>query len=188
MEQTSDKIKRILIIFIVGVVIYKNASLTGLFEARNHKGKGYYVKVPTDWKKVKKKKGMVYPEGVAVVMFVPKEIDLDLQAPETYISIFTKKLASAIWIEDEMPDILMSIRRAGNKIMDKGQIKIDGLISEWIVYHDSKVPAFILEFYMVTDSNLFYKIQYAAPPGEFNTSRRSFEELKSSFRFRFSMY
>ena len=121
-------------------------------------------------------------------MFVPKETDLKNETPSIFISIFTKKLTSAVWIEDEMPDILRSISQARNKIMDKGQAKFDTLDAHWVVYHDKKTPALVLEFYMVTDVNIFYKIQYSAPPEKFNTYRRSFEELQKSFKVRFSMY
>jgi len=188
MEEASTKIKRFLIIFIVAVIIIKNASLAGMFVATDHKGKGFYVKVPAGWKKVKQKKGMVYPPGVAVVMFVPKEADLSYQEPDVYISIFTKKLTTPVWIEDEMPDIRRSIVESGHKIMDKGKVEIGGLLSEWVVYHDLKTPALVIEFYMVTDVSVFYKIQYAAPPDQFNRMRGSLEELQKSFKFRFSMY
>jgi hypothetical protein len=188
MEEASTKIKRYLILFVVLIVIAKNASMSGFFEAKDHKGRGYYVKVPEGWKKVKKQKNMVYPEGVEVTVFVPKETDMTYGTPEAYISIFTKKLSSPIWIEDEIPDIRQAVIQEGHKIMDKGQIKIDNIISEWMVYHDLKTPALVLEFYMVTDNNIFYKIQYAAPPEKFNELRKSFEALKDSFKFRFSMY
>ena len=121
-------------------------------------------------------------------MFVPKEIDLKIEEPDSYISILTKKLTTPIWVEDEFPDILMSIQKAGYKIMDKGEIKIDDVISKWVVYHDKQTPTLVLEFYMVTDNSIFYKIQYSTHPDRFNKLRKSFEELRESFKFRFSLY
>ncbi len=188
MEQASTKITRFLILFIIVVVVIKNASMLGFFEPKDHKGRGYYVKVPSGWKMVKKQKGVVYPDGVEVVMFVPKEADLDQQESDVYISLFVKKLTTPVWIEDEMPDILRSIVQGGNKIMDKGEIKIDGTVSQWVVYHDLKTPELVIEFYMVTDTSVFFKIQYAAPPDKFNKLRGSLEEFKKSFKFRFSLY
>jgi hypothetical protein len=35
---------------------------------------------------------------------------------------------------------------------------------------------------------MFYKMQYSAHPDKFNQLRRSFEELKDSFKFRFSLF
>ena len=185
MEEASSKLKKFLILFIVCVVILKNASMAGFFEAKSHKGRGFYVEVPEGWRKAKQKKDAVYPDGVEVVMFIPKGINLDYEDTDVYITIFTKKLESALWIEDEMPYIIRSIWQAGNKIMDKGQIKIDGVIAEWVVYHDKKAPALVLEFYMVTENNFFFKIQYSADPDKFNKQRKSFEELKASWKFRF---
>ena len=188
MEKTSTKLTKALVIFVVGVFLIKNATGSGIFEAKSHKGKGFFVKVPEGWKKTKKQKGVVYPEGVTVVMFVPKGINIKHEIPDVYISIFTKKLTSPIWIADEFPEILHSIKKSGYKVMDKGEIKLDDQISEWVVYHDKKTPALVLEFYMVTDNSVFYKIQYSAHPDKFNKQRKAFEELKASFKFRFSLY
>ena len=188
MEKPSTKLTKVLVIFVIAVFLIKNATSSGIFEAKDHKGKGFYVKIPEGWKKVKKQKGVVYPEGVEVVLFVPKGIDVAYEQPDVYISIFTKKLSTPIWIEDEFPEILGSIKKAGYKIRDKGEIKLDGRLSAWVVYHDKKTPALVLEFYMVTDNSMFFKIQYSAHPDKFNKERASFEELKDSFKFRFSLY
>ncbi|MCK5081625.1 MAG: hypothetical protein KAR31_01840 [Candidatus Omnitrophica bacterium] len=187
-EPASKKLTKLLVLFVVGVLLFKNATSSGIFEAKDHKGKGFYVKIPEGWKKVKQQKDVVYPEGVQVVMFIPKEINVEYEVPDVYISIFTKKLSSPIWIEDEFPEILSSIKKGGYKIMDKGEIKIDDRLSAWVVYHDKKTPALVLEFYMVTDNSMFYKIQYSAHPDKFNKQRPAFEELKVSFKFRFSLY
>ena len=188
MDKTSTKLTKALIVFVIAVVFIKNATTSGIFESTSHKGRGYYVKIPEGWTKVKKRKDIVYPEGVDMTMFVPKEVNLKYEDPDVYISIFSKKLSTPIWIEDEFPEILRSIEGAKHRIMDKGEIKIDEKISKWVVYHDKKTPALILEFYMVTDNSVFFKIQYSAPPEKFNQMRRFFEELKNSFKFRFSLY
>jgi len=188
MEQPSDKIVRYLIIFAIAVALIKVTSGSGIFASSIHKGKGYLVVIPDGWKKVKKKKDVVYPKGVEMVTLVPKTIDADRDVPEVFISILTKKLATPIWIEDEWPDILRALNESGMKIKDKGQIKIDEVTTQWVVYHDIKVPALVLEFYMVTDTSVFYKMQYSADPEKFNVFRPVFEEFKSTFKFRFSMY
>ena len=188
MEKASTKLTKILVIFIVGVLLIRNAMSSGVFDAKGHKGKGFYVKIPEGWKRVKKQKDVVYPEGVTVVMFVPKGVDVKHEQPDVYISIFVKKLTTPIWIEDEFPEILSSIRKSGCKIMDKGELKLGGKIAQWVVYHDKKTPALVLEFYMVTDSSVFYKMQYSAHPDKFNKERGAFEELRDSFKFRFSLY
>ena len=187
-SEPSEKITKFLILFIIGVLIIKSMSGAGLFEPKDHKGNGYFVKVPSGWKIVQKKKGMIYPKDVEVVMLVPRDTSPDEQSPDPLITIFSKKLSTPIWIEDEFPDILDSILKEGMDIKDKGEIKIDDKITSWVIYHDKKKPSLVLEFYMVTDNSIFIKIQYAADPAKFNLHRQSFEELKDSFKFRFALY
>lgn len=188
MEKTSTKLTRALIVFVLAVLFIKNATTSGIFVSKVHKGKGYLVRIPEGWKKVKKQDDVVYPEGVDVVMFVPNSIDIKNELPDVYISVFAKKMTTPIWMEDEFPEILKSIKDAGYKIMDKGEIDLDEKMSEWVVYHDPKTPALVLEFYVVNDNNMFYKIQYSAHPDKFNVDRPAFEQLKDSFKFRFSLY
>lgn len=188
MAQPSAKVTKLLILFIFGVFIIKSLSGSVFFESKNYKGKGYFVRIPEGWSKVKKKKGVVYPQGVDLVQFVPKGINLELERPEVSISIHSKKLATPIWIEDEFPDIVLSLREAGFEIKDDGEIKIDNRVSSWVVYYDRENSLLNLEFYIVSNNNIFFKIQYSADPEQFQKNRNSFEELKNSFRFRFSLY
>ena len=188
MAQPSEKITKALFFFILGVFIIKNLSGSGIFESKNYKGKGYFVRIPEGWSKVKKKKGVVYPQGVDLVQFVPKGTNLELERPDASIFIYSKKLTTPIWIEDEFPDIVRSLREAGFEIKDKGEIKVDDKISAWVVYYDRANSLLNLEFYIVSDNNMFFKMQYSADPDKFQQNRNSFEELKNSFKFRFSLY
>jgi len=187
-SQPSEKIIKFLILFVIGVFIIKNFSGSSFFEAKSYKGKGYFVRIPKGWKKVKKEKGVVYPQGVNFVLFIPRGINLEIEQPDVSISIYSKKLTTPIWIEDEFPDIVRSLSEAGFEVKDKGEIKLDGKISSWVVYLDRKTPALNLEFYIVSDNNMFYKMQYSAKPENFQQNRHYFEELKNSFKFRFALY
>jgi len=186
-SQPSEKIAKFLTLFIAGIFIIKGLSGAGLLEAKSHKGKGYFVRIPEGWSKVKKRRGVIYPQGVEIVQFIPKEIDLKAEEPGTTISIYSKKLAAPIWIEDEFPNIVRSLREEGFEIKDKGDIKIDEKIGAWIVYFDHKIPKLNLEFYMVSDTGMFYKIQYSADPDKFQKNRYAIEALKDSFEFKFSL-
>jgi hypothetical protein len=188
MKQPSERISRFLFLFIIGVIIVKSFSGSVFFEPKNHKGRGFFVRIPEGWTQVKKKKGEVYPQGTDFVRFVPRGIDPDVVKPEATISIYTKKLTTPIWIEDEFPDIVASLRGSGFDVRDKGEIKVDDKISYWVVYYDRTNNLLNLEFYIVSDNNNFFKMQYSAVPDKFQHYRRSFEELKNSFKFRFSLY
>jgi len=188
MSEPSERLTKFLVMFIIGVFIIKSLTGSGLFEAKTHKGKGYFVKIPEGWTRVKKEKGVAYPQGVEFVQFIPKGVDLEIEQPKATISIYSKKLTTPIWIEDEFPDIILSLRRAGYEIKDKGEIKLGKLISSWVVYYDRKAHVLNLEFYMVSENNMFFKIHFFADPDNFQKSRPALEELKDSFKFRFSLY
>ena len=188
MSQPSDRIAKFLILFVIGIFLIKNFTGSGFFEPTDHKGKGYYVKIPKGWSKVKKEKGTVYPQGVTFVQFVPEGVDLKVARPDAMISIYSKKLITPIWIEDEFTNIVQSLREEGYEVKDQGQIKVDEKIAGWVVYFDRKTPALNLEFYIVSENNMFYKMQYSADPDKFQENRHYFEELKNSFKFRFSLY
>jgi len=188
MAEPSEKIARFLILFVVGVFILKELTGSGIFEATNHKGKGFFVKIPKGWSKVKEEKDVVYPKGVEFVQFVPGGVDLEKARLEATISIYSKKLVTPIWIEDEFPDIVQSLSEAGYEVKDKGEIKVDERISSWVVYYDRESDVLNLEFYMVSENNIFFKLQYSASSEKFQQNRRYFEELKDSFKFRFSVF
>lgn len=190
MRQPSEQIARFLIFFIFVVFVIKNFTGSGVFESPIYKGRGYSVVTPDGWIRVKedKKSKQVYPKGVEVVMFVPKGANPAREKPGAVITLFTKKLTTPIWIEDEFPDIIAAIKLEGHKVMDKGEIKLDDQIFYWFVYHDERTPELVLEFYYVSDNNTFYKLQYSAHPDVFNVHRRGFEALKDSFKFRYSLY
>ena len=188
MAEPSQRIAKFLIVFVVAVILIKSFTGSGFFEAKDHKGKGYYVKIPVGWTKIKKEKGVVFPQGVEFVQFIPKGVDPEIVPPAATISIYSKKLTTPIWIEDEFSDMVQSLREAGYEVKDKGKIKMDDQISGWVVYYDQKANVLNLEFYIVSENNLFFKIQYSAKPDKFQENRHSFEELRNSFKFRFSVF
>ena len=187
MAEPSEKIARFLVLFVIGVFILKELGGSSIFEATEHKGKGFYVKIPKGWSRVKQEKDVVYPKGVEFVQFVPAGIDLDNERLEAVVSVYSKKLVNPIWIEDEFPSIVQSLREAGYEVKDKGEIKVDERISSWVVYYDRESDVLNLEFYIVSESNIFYKLQYSASSEKFQENRRYFEEIKDSFKFRFSV-
>ena len=188
MAEPSEKIARFLILFVIGIFILKELTGSSIFESTNHKGKGYFVKIPLGWSKVKQEKGVVYPKGVEFVQLVPEGVDLESEQLEAVISVYSKKLTTPIWIEDEFPGIVQSLREEGYEVKDKGEIKVHERISSWVVYYDRESDVLNLEFYMVSENNIFFKLQYSAASDKFQPNRRYFEELKDSFKFRFSVF
>lgn len=188
MDQPSDRIARYLIIFVVLVFFIKVFINSGIFEMKTYKGKGYSVSIPDGWKMMKEDENVQYPEGVEVATLIPKSVDPASQNLDIFISIFSKKMTTPIWVEDEFPGIVASLMQKGFPVMDEGEIKISDRITKWVVYHNKKENALVLEFFMDTDNNMFYKLTYWARPDKFNAHRKEFETLKDSFKLRFSLF
>lgn len=187
MVQPSQRITQFLIFFVLAIVIFKNLSGSGFFESKNYKAKGFQVRIPETWTRVPKQKGVEYPRGTDFVQLVPEGTDLKAGKPKAIISLLSKRLEAPIWIEDEFPNILQSLGESGYDVKDKGEIKLDDKISNWVVYYDRKNDLLVLEFYVVTDNGTFIKMQYSADPENFKIYRPYFEQLRESFKFRFSI-
>jgi len=188
MRQPSEKIAKYLIIFVIAIVLIKSINGSGFFESKNYKGKGFKIRIPEGWTKIIIDKDAVYPQGTDFIELVPKGTNLELGPPLAIISVLSTRLETPIWIEDEFPDIVQSIRDAGHAVKDKGEIKIDEKTASWIVYlAASTPPALVLEFYIVTDNGTFIKLQYSADPDYFKQYRPYFEQFRESFKFRFSL-
>jgi len=186
-------IRKRLMWFIIILVFVKYASTLESFHSRKYKEKGYEVLVPAGWKHSKKHSAKIKSENsyqeTIVAVFVPvghekrKAEELDAK-----ISIFSTKLANAMWIEDEWSDIIMSIRRAGMHVIDKGEIKVDTEVSHWVFFHDKQAEILTIEFYIITENNMFFKIQYSTQDMKFNDYRPGFEEFKGNFKVKASLW
>ncbi len=188
-----EVIKKRLIWFIVILIFAKYFSSLESFQSRKYKAKGYEVIVPAGWKHSKKyskkiKSKNSYQETY-IAVFVPvgqerrKEGEL-----EAKISVISMKLESAMWLEDEWPGIIMAIRRAGMKVIDKGEIKIDTKISKWVFFHDKRAKILTIEFYIITENNMFFKLQYSTQDTKFKDYRQGFEKFKNNFKIIFSIF
>ncbi|MBP9853383.1 MAG: hypothetical protein KBD53_00780 [Candidatus Omnitrophica bacterium] len=162
-----------------------------------YKGPGYTIKFPAGWsdyddinpqKKKDKKFATEDKAAPKTVTYVTQEVDEDSGAFVASMSITSMKLKSAAWIEDEWGQIVESIRGYGNKIIDKGEIKIDGIVSRWIFYEGRPGEnAVSFEFYIITEGNMFYKISYMALKNSFDKYRKIFEASKDTIRIKQGM-
>lgn len=186
MDDDAAKIMRI--IFIVLAVSY-GIKMYLTRHSDIYKGQGYTIEFPHGWSNYedinpqKKKKRRFSTEdrnAPKTVTFVTEEVDYETGAFAASMSITTMKLASAAWIEDEWGTILQSIFEYGNKIIDKGEIKIDEELSKWVFYESPGQQAVTIEFYIITELNMFYKISYTALPKTFDKYRKAFEESKNT--------
>jgi len=105
--------------------------------------------------------------------------------PEASISLFAQKLEEVTWMEDLYPVILREYHRAGYKIIDKGEVMIDGKnVFKWILCKNMSRDEVAMDFYHVSESSIFYKIQYASHVKTFNKYRKFFEEAKRTIQIK----
>ncbi len=188
----SEKMIHGLLTFAFIGVLVKFVVFGDLFHSNVYKGNGYSIVPPAGWVKIKQPRtvgsGMGSAEKPDIATFVTPEKTATEEAPEASLSILTVKLGQPVWMEDEFPTILSSLAMTGGRIINKGQIKIDTLISWWVLYEDPQTSLLQLEFYMVNDLNRLFKIQYAARADAFPKHRPAFEAAKDSIKFSMSIW
>jgi len=194
MDEEASKIMRIIITILV--VAY---GLKLWFTRSSHiyKGQGYTIEFPVGWsdyekvnpQKKKKKFAMEDRMTAKTVTYVTEEVDYETGAFAASMSITSMKLSASAWIEDEWGKIVASIAGYGNRIIDKGEIKIDEELAKWIFYESPPADnAVSFEFYMITEGNMFYKISYTALRTSFDKYRAEFEKSKGTMKIKKGLF
>lgn len=181
-----DRIKSLIIYVVLATVIIKSLMMTGIFRSTTFNGDGFKVSIPSGWEMSKERSREKKYEETKITTFVTQEKDSD-DIPQAVITLLSKKLEQAIWIEDEFPNIVQAIR-VKYKVIDKGEIKLDNQLTKWVFYEDKKNNLLNLDFYLVTEASKFYKIQFSAFKEHFKKHRPAFEELRESFKLDFSLF
>lgn len=195
MDDEAAKIMKI--IFTILIVAY---GLKMWFTRSSHiyKGQGYTIEFPVGWsdyekvnpQKKKKKKFAVEDKMTAkTVTYVTEEVDFETGAYAASMSITSMKLSASAWIQDEWGGIVASIAEYGNRIIDKGEIKIDDELAKWIFYESRPEDnAVSFEFYLITEGNMFYKISYTALRTAFDKYRQEFETSKGTMKIKKGLF
>ncbi len=186
-----NKCKHIFLsIFLFSILIFTAQGC--LFKSPIYKGDGYTIIFPEGWEVVE-----TYEGGSTKKPFYSSAKPQEAKAstpqineltdkPIAQMSVLVHQLTSAAWIEDDFPQILSTIKKYGYKIIDNGEIKISKQLSKWVFFHNLKEKRLYIEFYMITDNNKLYKIQYQAEDTQFKNFRKFFEQSKESFKFKFT--
>jgi len=181
-----EKLRNFLFLVILIAIAAKYAIDSGIFVSDTHKGKGYSIKKPVGWEQDKQYKEYFKDTEFELVSFItPEKIQRGLELtnePQARITIFSKQLESAFWIEDEFPNILSGLVRSGMKLIDKGEIKINDQLTNWVFYENKRNKTLNIEFYAISDRSIFYQIQYTADVRAFEKYRKVFEETKDTFK------
>ena len=183
----SSQIIGALLKFCLAILFLKFVIFGAWLKSPTHKGPGYSVLKPVGWEVIENAKG-VQPifaanEKPDVVMFAAPVKIFGTELPEASIAVLVVKLANPTWMEDEFPTLLDALSKAGYRVIDHGQLKIDSMVFHWVFYQDSSSDMVSLEMYAANELNKLYKLQYLATEDAFKTYRPVFEATKDTFKF-----
>ncbi|MBU0467906.1 MAG: hypothetical protein KKD07_08650 [Candidatus Omnitrophica bacterium] len=190
----ADQIIKKICHVVVIVFAVKFLFSMGTFDSVTYKGTGYTINFPTGWKTTKEELVdigvyFVSVEDKDVVTFYPEGfLNPESGQPEVHMTIASGKLASPAWIQDLWPDIVKAIIDSKVRLIDKGEIKINGQISKWVLFLENGNKKWRLEFYVCDEKNGFIKIIYAADQKEFAEYRKVFEDSKETFLFKMGLF
>jgi len=165
-----------LLIFLMVLIIAVKFSWKNFIDETVYRGKGFSIKGPAGWQKIIDKKNHT-------VTYICHEKDFETERPEALMVFYSEKTSSSIFLEDYIIRVVDSLYQTGLKILDRGEIKIDGVIFKWVLYSNKEPELTVLSFYGVDDYNILYQIQYATVPNKFGKHRKVFEEVKGTFNF-----
>ncbi len=116
------------------------------------------------------------------VVYACPEEDPNTFLPAATIGVYRIKPDRQLWLADDFPDLVNMFAESGFEILDKGEILIDDQISKWVVYRDNERSRIKLEFFVVNDNNVLYRIQYSTSDDKFAQYRPDFEATKSTIK------
>ncbi len=141
---------------------------------------------PEGWKKVHREMsppfGMKAKSKPYFIAFDCPEADPDSGEAVASLSFYVVKLTQQIWLEDEFPSIAETFTMSGYEVLDRGEIMIDEQISKWLVYRDTEHNRINLEFYVINDNNILFRIQYSAKQDKFALYRPAFETARNTMK------
>ena len=175
------------------VVLFLGKQLvtSGLFESPTYRGEGFSIICPEGWEKMDKKEKYNVSTGIflaeddydTITFIIPFE-NIPIGRSRTTISVFATQTRAPMWIEDIFPSVMQLIMTTPDfQYMDRGELKIDGQISKWVLYQDTVQEVVNMEFYMVDERNGVYKLRYQADLDNFTKHRPAFEKTKDTFTF-----
>ena len=179
-------LKNIVLLFVILFVI-KYTFSSDAFRSKDYKGKGFSVRKPAGWEMVldDKDAGIFVTESMdsgGVTFLAPNKNTSSTQAP-TRISVYEAKLQTPAWVDDIFPEIIRVLVAYKAKIKDKGELKIDGQISKWILYSLPGSRELFLEFFVADEKNGIFKLRLTGEPEGFMKYRKTFDDLRGSFLF-----
>jgi hypothetical protein len=162
-------------IFFFAVAIFLVRIIAGHFyDPTIYRGQWYSVKILEGWSKEVKDDE---------VFFKSPEKDF-LGNPEAIFSIYGFQSRGALFMDLFMPEVFESLAKQDGKVLQHGEVKIDEVVADWILFKNNDPKWIIWTFYAIDDHNRLTKIQMMAKPENFDKYRPVFEQFKDTIRFK----
>ncbi len=173
-KTNQPKIQIVHIALLIAFVLGGRSVFQYLFDKTVYRGPWYQVTVPVGWSKTVKDDE---------VIFSSPEKDLFTEIPDATFSVYAKKSTGALFIEDVITEVLEALPKVNAELIDKGEFKIAGVISKWVLFYQKETNLTVLTFYFVDDFNRLTKIELVTTTRRFTQYQPEFEKFKSSFKF-----
>ena len=208
MDTRTQKIIIVIVLALVG----GRPFILSLMDKSVYRGEWYTVTVPEGWEKkeieeqppdpaaaapkpknqteerqqaIEKKSSFHFGRRrIEEVLFISPEVDIFTETPYAMFSIYTQASKGALFLDDYFIQVQEAFAREKGRMMDKGEILIDGQVSKWLLFRYEDPPFAVMSFYVVDDFNRLTRLQLIAQRSKFNDYRKQFEAFKSTFKFK----
>jgi len=166
--------KKVLFYFAVFVLVLKFA-IVRFMDQSVHRTKWYQVDVPTGWtKKVDEEE----------TVFISPDENILTGMPDAIFSVYGEKSTGSLFVGDIIVEVIQQYLKMDGRIINRGEIKIDGLVAKWILFRNAEPDLMVMTFFIVDDFNRLIRIQFTTGANDFQKFRPLFEKFKESIKFK----
>lgn len=165
------KTKVLALVFLIFIV---RMITSHIYDPTIYRGPWYKVKIPEGWVKEVQEDEVVFK--------TPKKDFLG--NPEAFFSIYGYQSRGALFMDLFLPDILESLAKQDGELLQKGQVKIDGVVASWTLFRHNDPDLIVWTFYAIDEHNRLTKVQMITKSEYFKRYRPVFEEFRDSIKFK----
>jgi len=154
------------------------------FKPKRYRGHGYTIIQPKGWKMKKEKFStfnlLVSEEIPSAIVFYSPEKDPIYGESVAKIELISQNFTKGVFIEDITPQLYGELRRQKKTILKKGEIKVDNEKSSWVLYRDNEKDLVTIEFYLISNAKIFYKLRIVSHPSVVTHSNHPMNKIPNS--------
>jgi len=161
-------------IFLIIIIFAVRLMMNHIYDPTLHRGPWYKVRIPDGWTK----------EVEEDEVFFKSPAKDYLGNPEAIFSIYGYQSRGALFMDLFFPDVISSLAKQNGKLLQHGQVKIDGVVSNWTLFRHHEPELIIWTFYSIDDHNRLTKTQMICKPDHFAAYRPVFDTFKDNIKFK----